>query len=95
MAQEGRGFCKNNEIRIPKENQQGNISLDKVRGSKVIIKSLTISNGFNWEPIKNKEYTISDIAFRISTDGKCFTIVKIKEIPDRTFTLKDIEFKLD
>lgn len=90
-----RGFCKNNEIRIPKKNQQGNISLDKVRGSKVRIKSLTVSNGFNWEPAKNNEYTISDIAFRISVDGKCFTIVKIKEIPNKTFTLKDIEFKLD
>lgn len=99
MAQElekgkGRGFCINDEIRIPKLNQQGNISLDQVIGSRVKIKSLTISNGFDWKPSKDNEYTISDLVFRISIDGKCFTIVKIKEIPNKTFTLKDIEFIL-
>ena len=40
---------------------------------------------------EKKEYTVGDIGFRITVDGKCRTIITLEEVEDRTFSLKDIE----
>ena len=48
-----------------------------------------------WNKDGRKEYKVEDISFRISTDGKCITVLKLSDCPGKTFTLKDIEFKLD
>ena len=90
-----RGFCKDDEKRIPKSGRSGLIEYKDLLGASVYIKSLTMGNGRMWNKDGRKEYKVEDISFRISTDGKCITVLKLSDCPGKTFTLKDIEFKLD
>lgn len=66
------------------------LSLENLKGKTVKILSCTIDN-----PLKIKKNntvgTIQDIYFKVSLDGKCFTLVKLKEFPDFVFTLKDLK----
>lgn len=67
------------------------IDPQKLIGAKVNIKSLTIHNGMSWsKDDQTEECTVEDIGFKISLDGKCFTIVTLKEHPTRRFTLGDL-----
>lgn len=58
-------------------------------GAHVKIMSMGANNLFSI-PNASRTCTIEGISFRVSLDGKAFTIVKLKEYPDLTFTLKDL-----
>jgi len=86
-----RGVCKDTERRIKKSTRSVVIDYAKIVGAKVRIKSTTMQNG--WDIEKPSEvYTVSEVGFRVTIDGKCHTILAIKELGNRTFALKDIEF---
>lgn len=85
-------FCGSTHQRIPVTSPSGNWGIENLIGGKVRIKSVSIWNGlFSGGMDGKKEYTIEEVKFRISLDGKCFTILKLKDVPDRLFTLKDVE----
>lgn len=86
-----RGFCNDDERRISRDESSAVVEYENLIGSKVKIKSATMQNGFYRMKDINQLFTISEIGFRISIDGKCHTIISLAEITDRTFTLKDIE----
>lgn len=86
------GFCGSTHQRIPVTSPSGNWNLENLIGGKVKVKSVSIWNGLFSGGLDSKtEYTIEEVKFRISIDGKCFTVLKLKELPDRLFTLKDVE----
>ena len=58
-------------------------------GAKVYIKSMPVSNFFNLQNASDL-YTIKDIYFRISTDGKAISVIELKELPGKIFTWKDL-----
>lgn len=84
-----KGICSNDELRVV--DNSGLISISQVIGAKVYIKSITMGNAWNWKDSGKRTYTVKDVGFRISVDGKCFTILTLEEC-DEIFTLKDIEF---
>lgn len=57
-------------------------------GAKVKVKSMPMSN---FHVGVFGEFTVEDIYFRISLDGKAITIIRLKELPDLFFTWKDLE----
>lgn len=79
--------CKNMRIVGP----SGNWDYYQLIGAKVRISSLPISNFFNCINSTTDLYTIKDIYFRISIDGKTITIIELEEYPDKFFTWKDLE----
>lgn len=86
-------LCNDNERRISDQETSGVITLQQMIGAKCYIRSVSAMNGWRWdENAIGKEYTVKEIGFRISVDGKCFTIVVLDGIDDRIFTLKDLEF---
>ena len=88
-----KGLCNDNERRISDQETSGVITLQQMIGAKCYIRSVSAMNGWRWdENAIGKEYTVKEIGFRISVDGKCFTIVVLDGIDDRIFTLKDLEF---
>lgn len=88
-----KGLCNDNERRISDQETSGVITLQQMIGAKCYIRSVSAMNGWRWdENAIGKEYTVKEIGFRISIDGKCFTIVVLDGIDDRIFTLKDLEF---
>lgn len=88
-----KGLCNDNERRISDQETSGVITLQQMIGAKCYIRSVSAMNGWRWdESAIGKEYTVKEIGFRISVDGKCFTIVVLDGIDDRIFTLKDLEF---
>lgn len=74
------------------EGSTGSIELDKLIGAQVKVINLTMQNGLFWKEGVDEIYTVSDIKFRVSIDGKCHTIVYLDEFKDRSFTLKDLKF---
>lgn len=86
-----RGFCNDDERRVSRNESSAVVEYENLIGSKVKIKSASMQNGFHWTKDTNQLFTISEIGFRVSIDGKCHTIISLAEITDRTFTLKDIE----
>ena len=61
-------------------------------GAKVRISSMPISNlNFSFAFDSTSLYTIEDIYFRITTDGKTITVIEIEELPGYIFTWKDLE----
>ena len=87
-----KGLCNDNERRISDQETSGVITLQQMIGAKCYIRSVSAMNGWRWdENAIGKEYTVKEIGFRISVDGKCFTIVVLDGIDDRIFTLKDLE----
>lgn len=88
-----KGLCNDNERRISDQETSGVITLQQMIGAKCYIRSVSAMNGWRWdENAIGKEYIVKEIGFRISIDGKCFTIVVLDGIDDRIFTLKDLEF---
>lgn len=85
------GFCDDSERRVGRSEESGVIDWDSLIGAKVRISSLTMQNGWMLKNPEKKEYTVGDIGFRITVDGKCRTIITLEEVEDRTFSLKDIE----
>lgn len=63
-----------------------------VVGSKVRIKSLTMSNAGSWSHKVTDTFTIKDVKFRIQPDGRCHTLLYLEECPDVVFTIKDLVF---
>ncbi len=59
-------------------------------GSRVKIKSIPVSNFFRLADA-DKTFTVSDVYFRVSTDGKVITVVKLEGLEDVIFTWKDLE----
>lgn len=77
--------------RLPTNIPSGEVDISKVIGATVRLVSACQAQGWI-ENVDQKTYTIEDILFRISTDGKTFAIIKLKGLDDKTFTWKDIEF---
>lgn len=86
-----KSFCNDDERRISRDESSAVIEYENLIGAKVKVKSASMQNGFHRVKDINQLFTVSDIGFRISIDGKCHTIISLAEITDRTFTLKDIE----
>lgn len=59
-------------------------------GAQVKVKSMPVSN-FSSGIMASDIYTIEDIYFRVSLDGKTITIIRLRELPDLFFTWKDLE----
>ena len=79
-------FGCNKRIKDP----SGNWELSQVLGAKVHIKSMPVSNFFcNMQG--SDLYTIENIYFRISLDGKTITVIELAEFPNKIFTWRDIE----
>ena len=68
----------------------GNWEYKDLLGASVHIKSASISSGY-FGASEKTVYTIESINFRVSLDGKCFTIISLKDLPGKTFTWKDLE----
>lgn len=64
---------------------------DQLLGAKVRLKSMPISNFFSCQGGVSEVFTIKDITFRISLDGKTITIIELSEMPGKVFTWKDLE----
>lgn len=75
-------------IRIGQNEASGVI--DSLLGAKVKIGSVTMQNSHLGEEQPTEVYTIEEIGFRISLDGKCYAIVSLKEIEDKTYKLSDL-----
>lgn len=82
--------CCNNNRLVSVTDPSGVWNIESLIGSTVHIKSVSISTGF-FGGSSGTDYTIEKIQFRISLDGKCFTIISLKELPGKTFTWKDLE----
>lgn len=77
--------------RLPTNIPSGEVDINKVIGATVRLVSACQSQGWI-ENVDQKTYTIKDILFRVSIDGKTFTIIKLEGLENKTFTWKDIEF---
>lgn len=61
-------------------------------GAQVRISSIPVSNLNNIFAFDSTTiHTISDVYFRITTDGKTITIIRLQDMPDCLFTWKDLE----
>lgn len=61
-------------------------------GATVRISSISVANQNNMFGVDSSwHHTIEDIYFRVTTDGKTITIIRLKDMPDCIFTWKDIE----
>ena len=61
-------------------------------GATVRICSSSVSNFNNiFSHDSSTLHTISDVYFRVSTDGKAITIIKLSDLPEGIFTWKDLE----
>jgi hypothetical protein len=91
-----KGYCIDNERRIDREELPGCFPIQDILGSRVIVKSLTGQNSFDWDKYAEDKRvvvcTVEDIMFTVSIDGKCFTLIYLVEVPDRAFTLEDLTF---
>ena len=68
----------------------GSWSYKDIIGAQVKVKSMPVSNflkGFDADQV----YTVKDIIFRVSMDGKTISVVILEENPDIFFTWKDLE----
>lgn len=64
---------------------------DDIIGAKVKIASIP-AMAFSGKVDFSRTYTLKDIEFRVSLDGKVVSLVKLEEFPDEPpLTLKDIE----
>lgn len=59
----------------------------QVRISSSGVSNMNISFAFDASKIR----TIEDIYFRVTTDGKTITIIRLQDMPDCIFTWKDLE----
>lgn len=60
-------------------------------GAKVHIKSVPIDNFFFCSQNSSDVYTIKNITFRISVDGKTITVIELEELEGKIFTWRDLE----
>lgn len=78
--------------RIEPNVPSGIIDIEKIIGAKVRVKSLTTQNYCGWKKNSDTIFTVESIKFRVSIDGKCYAILKLEGIEDRTFKLSDLVF---
>lgn len=72
-----------------KSNPQGTWSYDHIKGAKVKVKSTPIAN-LDDTINTTDTYTVEDVYFNVSIDGKVVTLIKLKEAPDDILTWKDV-----
>ena len=61
-------------------------------GATVRISSISVGNLNNMFGVDSEwHHTIEDIYFRVTTDGKTITVIRLKDMPDCLFTWKDLE----
>lgn len=83
--------CCNRNCSHSKNVQPDGIwDLSNMIGAKVKIASISGYFNYNVQDF-SKTYTVVDIKFRVSLDGKAITLVYLDGITG-TFTLKDLEF---
>lgn len=63
---------------------------EELIGAKVRVRSLPVSSFFGRFE-SDREYTIGEIWFRVSVDGKALTVIILKEVPGIEVTWKDLE----
>lgn len=74
------------------KNPSGTWNLEQLLGAKVCIKSTSVNNFMSCFGFDSSQLvTIKDIYFRISMDGKAFTVIEIEELPSKVFLWKDLE----
>lgn len=79
-------FGCNKRVKDP----SGNWDFLQLIGAKVHVKSVSITNFFC--RINSSDlFTIKNIYFRISLDGKAMTIIELAELPDKVFNWRDLE----
>lgn len=84
------GSCRNRRCTSP----AGTWDYHNLIGATVEIKSLPLAAYWGYqEVVTSGEYKISDIKFRVSVDGKVFTVVELEGLEGRTFLWKDLEIK--
>lgn len=62
-------------------------TIESLVGRKVKVNSFTMQNYDKWWV--DKTYIVENVMFKVTTDGKCHTIVKLEGV-DRTFSLKNL-----
>ncbi len=78
--------------RIRCNDPQGNWDVKNLIGSKVKVKSMPISNFMQNEfKYAGKLLTVSEVYIRVSSEGKAITVIETEELPNKFFTLKDLQ----
>lgn len=72
-----------------KYDPAGTWNYEDLIGAGVKVKSMPVSNFCAIDA--DEIFTIEDIYFRASLDGKIITVVKLEELPNLFFTLRDLE----
>lgn len=83
-----------NNKRIKDTDKTGIKTYSELIGASVTLTKISTYNSLitkEYNDFKNAKFTIDSIKFRISLDGKCFTVITLKEFPDLIFTWKDIK----
>lgn len=60
-------------------------------GSIVTLRSLQCGNYFRFLESSSQDLTLEEIYFRVTLDGKISPVFKVKEFPDRLFSVRDME----
>lgn len=72
-------------------NPNGTWGYSSIVGSKVRLRSTPISNFFGTY-CASDSYTVKDVYFQISLDGKAITELELVGLEGKFFTLKDVQF---
>ena len=72
-------------------NPNGTWGYSSIIGSKVRLRSTPISNFFGTY-CASDSYTVKDVWFQISLDGKAITVLELIGLEGKFFTLKDVQF---
>lgn len=80
-------FRNSNSKRI--KDTAGTWDYDRIVGAKVKVKSIPIVD-FNFDVNTSDVYTVKDVIFKISIDGKVITLVRLVEAPGNVFPWKDL-----
>lgn len=79
------GICKKIEY------LDGTWSYNDMIGSTMRLKSVPCGNYFGYLSGPEQNLTLEEVYFKVSRDGKIFPVFKMKELPDRLFTPRDVE----
>jgi len=68
----------------------GSWKYEDLINARVKVSSMPVAN-FNKGFDADQLFTIKDIYFRISVDGKTISVIELNELPGQIFTWKDLE----
>lgn len=79
--------CSRRRVKSP----NGTWGYNSLIGGQVRVRSTAVTNFFGSIVVASETFTIKDIYFQISLDGKAITIIELAEVPGKFFTWKDLE----